>query len=193
MDRKGVCFLSNYHDPCEMTIINRRQKDGSLLQVDCPVMSSDSNKYMGFVDNADRLISTYKIDRKSKKWWHRLFWHFIKLTVINSFIIFTKINNDNSVILKKFRLLLVDQLVSNKLPTKKGRKRQFAVVDSQKLQVSIEKRRSQSSYMPTHIEKPRRCALCNTKSNQRTRWICNTCNVPLCLQADRKFFLNYHS
>jgi len=47
MDKKGVCFLSNYHDPCEMTIVNRRQKDGSLLQVDCPVMSSDCNKYSG--------------------------------------------------------------------------------------------------------------------------------------------------
>jgi len=149
---------------------------------------------MGFVDNADRLISTYKIDRKSKKWWHRLFWHFIDVTVTNSFIIFTKINNDNFVTLKKFRLLLVDQIVSHKLPTKKGKKRQSAVVGSQKPQVSIEKRRSQSAHMPIHIEKPRRCALCSTKSNQRrTRWICNTCNVPLCLQADGNCFLNYHS
>jgi len=77
---------------------------------------------MSFVDNADRLISTYKKDRKSKKWWHRLFWYFIDLTVTNSFIIFTKINNDNSVTLKKFKLLLVDQLVSHKLPTKKREK-----------------------------------------------------------------------
>jgi len=45
MDKKGVCFLSNYHDPCEITTVNRRQKNGSLLQVDCPVMSSDYNKY----------------------------------------------------------------------------------------------------------------------------------------------------
>jgi len=52
MDKKGVCFLTNYRDACEMTTINWRQKDGSLLQVDCPVMSSDYNKYMGFVDNA---------------------------------------------------------------------------------------------------------------------------------------------
>jgi len=64
-------------------------------------MSSDYNKYMGFVDNVDHLISMYKIDRKFKKWWHRLFWHFIDVTVTNSFITFTKINNDNSVTLKK--------------------------------------------------------------------------------------------
>ncbi|XP_018403038.1 PREDICTED: piggyBac transposable element-derived protein 3-like [Cyphomyrmex costatus] len=72
MDKKPVHFLSNYHDPCEMTTVSRKQKDGSLKFVDCPVMCSDYNKHMGYVDNADRLLSTYKIDRKSRKWWLRL-------------------------------------------------------------------------------------------------------------------------
>lgn len=30
MDKKPVYFLSNYHDPSEVTVVNRRQKDGSL-------------------------------------------------------------------------------------------------------------------------------------------------------------------
>ena len=194
MDKKGVHLLSNYHDPSEVTTVYRKQKGGMRVQVDCPIMGSDYNKYMGFVDNADRLLSTYNIDRKSEKCWHRLYWHFIDLTIGNSFIIFTKINNDSSVTLKKFRLFLVDQLVSHKIPIQKGRKRQPSLISRHKPQVPLEKRRSESAHIPAHIEDQRRIVICSTgKNNVRTRWICKTCNVPLCLQADRNYFLKYHS
>lgn len=77
MDKKPVYFLSNYHNPSEVTVVNRRQKDGSLRFVNNPVMCSDYNKHMGYVDHADRLLSCYKIDRKSKKWWFRIFGIFL--------------------------------------------------------------------------------------------------------------------
>lgn len=38
MDKKAVYFLSNYHDPSEATVVHRRQKDGSLLPIACPVV-----------------------------------------------------------------------------------------------------------------------------------------------------------
>ncbi|XP_043473627.1 piggyBac transposable element-derived protein 4-like [Leptopilina heterotoma] len=72
MDKKPVYFLSNYHDPSETTVVNRRQKNGSLLPINCPVVCADYNKHMGYVDHADRLVATYKIDRKSKRWWLRI-------------------------------------------------------------------------------------------------------------------------
>ena len=64
MDKKPVSFLSNYHDSSEMTVVNRRQKDGSVRSVSCPVMSSDYNHHMGYVDYSDRLVASYRIDRK---------------------------------------------------------------------------------------------------------------------------------
>ena len=66
MDKEPVHFLSNYHVALEVIAVNRGQKDGSLKCVNGPVISSDYNKHMGYVDYADRLISVYKIDRKSK-------------------------------------------------------------------------------------------------------------------------------
>lgn len=123
MDKKLVYFLSNYHDPSETTVVNRRQKDGSLQPVNCPVIASDYNKHMGYVNYSDRLIATYKIDRKSKRWWIRLFWHFIDLAVVNSFIIFKNQNAKDTLTLKEFRLQLVEQSVDNKQATPRGRKR----------------------------------------------------------------------
>jgi len=103
---------------------------------------------MGYVDNADRLLSMYKIDCKSKKWWLRLFWHFIDLTVVNSFIIYDKKDNEKSLTLKKFRLSFVNELVGHKIPTPKERKRQSTIVGPQ---VAVEKRRFELSHMPVHI------------------------------------------
>lgn len=74
MGMKAVQFLSNYHDPSGKTLVQRTQKDGSSKDVDAPVICADYNRYMDFVDNSDQLISTYRIDRKYKKWWHRIFW-----------------------------------------------------------------------------------------------------------------------
>jgi hypothetical protein len=42
---------------------------------------------MNFVDNFDHLKGDYSCDRKSKKWWHRLFFHFIDMCVVNALMI----------------------------------------------------------------------------------------------------------
>lgn len=195
MDKKAVYFLSNYHDPSEATVVHRRQKDGSLLPIACPMVCADYNQHMGYVDYSDRLLSTYKIDRKSKKWWVRLFWYFVDLTIINSFIIYKEKNLQPSLTLKKFRLRLTEQLVGHKLSSLKGRKRVDSERDisSRKPQVNLEKRQSQSSHMPVYITSKRRCVQCSTNNNQvRCQWICKTCNVPLCLSSTKNCFLSYH-
>ena len=87
VDKKPVQFLSNFHDPSALSEVERRQKDGSLKTIACPQMAKDYNGYMGCVDKSDQMKSFYEITRKSKKWWHRLLWHFIDVTLVKSFII----------------------------------------------------------------------------------------------------------
>ena len=43
---------------------------------------------MGGVDRSDRLVRTYSVSRKSKKWWLRLFYYFLDMSVANSFILY---------------------------------------------------------------------------------------------------------
>ena len=122
---------------------------------------------MGFVDNSDHFISTYKIDRKSKKWWYRIFWHFLDFCVVNSFIIYQKKKIEPSMSSKQYRLTLVELLVGHKLPISRGRKRTATVSYASKAQVSVEKRRSESSHLPVYIESKRRCAHCSTNDDER--------------------------
>ena len=72
-DNRSVQFLSNFHDPSVITTVGRRQENGTMINYNCLQATKDYNCYMGAVDKADQLKSTYEISRKSMKWWHRLF------------------------------------------------------------------------------------------------------------------------
>lgn len=65
-DSKPVCFASNFHGT-DVTVVTRKQKDGTSINVSCPVVVADYNKHMGGLDHADRLRSVYGLDRRSKK------------------------------------------------------------------------------------------------------------------------------
>ena len=74
-------------------------------------MAKDYNGYMGGVEKSDQMKSFYEITRKSKKWWYRLLWHFIDVTLVNFFIIFKLLNPNKDLKLKDFRLSVVDELI----------------------------------------------------------------------------------
>lgn len=165
MDKKPIYFLSNYHDPRETVSVNRKQKDSTLKPISCPVMASDYNKHMGYVDKADHLLSTYNIDRKSKKWWHRILFYFLDAIVVNAYILYKEKRLNQTLTSKEFRLQLVDELVGHKLPSSTGKKCKLSTISSYKPKVSEEKRKSQSAHMPEIIASPRHCTHCSTKDD----------------------------
>ena len=46
---------------------------------------------MGGVDKADMMRTLYGYKRKSVKWWHRLFWGMIDMTVVNAHVIIQEV------------------------------------------------------------------------------------------------------
>ena len=69
---------------------------------------------MGCVDKADMLRSLYTIDRKAKRSWLRLFWYFVDVSIVNSFILYTLSNTGRSLKLKEFRRKVVTGLVGTR-------------------------------------------------------------------------------
>jgi Transposase IS4 len=94
--------------------------DGDL-EVPCPNIVSYYNRYMGGVDLVDQLKGYYGIDRKSKRWWIRLFFHFVDLAVTNAYILYIHSYRNythppmvyNPVDQLMFRCQLIDQLVNH--------------------------------------------------------------------------------
>lgn len=154
-------------------------------------MIKDYNKSMGFVDKADMIKTTYEVDRKRKKWWLRLLWHFVDVAIVNSFIIFEmRLNKPNTLDLKMFRISVVCGLVGSKSENPiKGRPNNELVVSNFKPKISKEKNWEQVAHMPLHGTS-RRCALCGTRADQhRTRWYCSSCHVGLCLNGKNNCFV----
>lgn len=177
MDRKPVHFLSNYADPTDIREANRKRKDGTSDKINCPLMVVDYNKNMGYVDKLDMLKSIYEIDRKSKKWWHRIFWYLLDISLVNSYVLFKKNSNfidmGKNLNLKEFKLAVSLGLMGADANTPK-RGRPFTPKHNLfKVNVPQEIRYDSCSHMPTHGTS-RRCAFCSTTSEpHRTRWMCS--------------------
>lgn len=121
-DNRCIQFLSNYHDPDHISTCSRKTKDRSKIIIQCPQAVKDYNQHMGYIDHADMLKSCYQINRKSRKWWHRIFFHFVDVAVCNSFILFKQENQGAKMVLKEYRLAIVAGLVGLPTQEKRGRK-----------------------------------------------------------------------
>ncbi|CAH1974499.1 unnamed protein product [Acanthoscelides obtectus] len=193
-DKRVVAMASNFHMPGIIETVERKKKDGERETIACPVIIKNYNANMGYVDKADILKSTYELDRKSRKWWHRIMWHFVDVTIVNAYILYTERCKEKSLDLKSFRLSVATGLVgaASKNP-RRGRPSTEMPPNKFKANIPLEKRTDQAAHMPKHSSS-RRCAFCSTKAEQhRTRWSCSTCNVGLCLTDQKNCFEKYHS
>lgn len=106
-------YVQKMHDPSWKTIVLRKNKDGTSTEISMPVMIRDYNKHMGSVDKADQMKSYYELDRKSKKFYSRIFFHFLDVTIVNSLVV----SKNSELTLKSFKIRVIEGLVG-KVTTK---------------------------------------------------------------------------
>lgn len=194
IDKRAVTALSNFHDPNKFAKVKQRQIDGSVKDIDKPDIIHDYNMHMNNVDKLDQLKKYYELDRKSRKWWHRIFFHFLDVAVVNAFIISK--SSGYQLPLKDFKLDIISVLCQSgsNIPTtsaKTSKKKPKVRVNKHKPYVDPNTRAS-SSHQPVRTT-IRRCAKCSIAGHQRrTQWMCSTCNVPLCLSKSKSCFSDFH-
>lgn len=196
-DKKSVHLISNFHNPADVTEVTRTCKDGSKEVVPCPVALKEYNEHMNSVDKLDQLKKYYEIDRKSRKWWHRIFFHFMDVSVVNAYILKSKLGPCQP--LKKFKLNIIEALTSQRLlelplGNRRGRPSTSTPIQIKKHKphVPAEIRLQKAAHQPCRSTL-RRCAKCSVSGHQRrTKWLCDTCKVPLCLGPNKTCFSEYH-
>ncbi|KAF2905518.1 hypothetical protein ILUMI_00658 [Ignelater luminosus] len=78
-DDKVVTLLSTFAGSQPLHAVTRYFKsDQTRRQIDYPNIVRVYNKHMGRVDLIDLLIGLYRVYIRSKKWYHRLFFHMIR-------------------------------------------------------------------------------------------------------------------
>lgn len=162
------------------------------------------NLGMGGIDRFDHLMAFYRISTKSSKWYKRVLYHFIDLSLINSFILYKL---DKEMPLFRYKLdvalaLMYGERFGEPLS------RSALVLGSQNPQVAENGdlvagpdppdavRFDGMGHFPSNVAK--RGRLCKLKSCQadrklRSTFWCQKCRVYLCLKKDRNCFLVYHT
>ncbi|XP_067099761.1 piggyBac transposable element-derived protein 4-like isoform X1 [Osmerus mordax] len=204
-DTRAVTCLSNFHSANDATETTRFVKNGgnwTKVVSPQPIVISDYNKNMGGVDRSDQMIKAYDVLQKTHKWWKTLFFHFIDIAVVNSFILFKEWQIVNAKPRDKSRLMNLTQI-----DFRENLARQLGGID---IQASFPLRSPKrvvppsppssvhTAHVPTLEESPRRCWLCyrKRKAENKTRVVCSApeCNGKrLCLVRDRNCFQSWHS
>ena len=90
-DKNIVHCLSTLHG-CESTDLVKRwsSSEKKHIQVARPNVIMAYNKYMGGVDLIDMLVSLYRINIRSKKYYMKIIFHLIDLSIVNSWLLYRR-------------------------------------------------------------------------------------------------------
>ena len=88
----GAMQLTSTHSATEPVATVQRwgKKSRSYISVTCPAIAGEYNQFMGGVDLFDMLMSLYRIDHRSKKWYRRIFYWSIHLGTVNGWLIYRR-------------------------------------------------------------------------------------------------------
>lgn len=175
-------MLSNCHD-FKIGTTERTQKDGCKKTFDCPEAIVFYNKFMGGVDKSDQYSTYYQVDRKSNKWWKRMFNRLLLITVSNAWILHKKFK-EKEMSLIDFLIPLSEEVMElGKIGTNYQRKL-GAGRPSKRLKLM-----GNVGHQPIRGQTKRRCAFCTEKKKQsRSFYTCSSCETPLCVDC----FAPYH-
>ena len=199
-DRRPVYIISTIHPPdnngapCSVL---RRSRGGPREEIPCPPAQLDYQDYMGGVDLADQISTSFSVIRKSKKAWKKLFYYGLEVCLLNSFIVHKSVV-EKPLDFLHYRLAIVRYLTEGQCFRKKaGRPPSRPLTDA-------DSRRLNGQYHSIAVEDKRRyCVVCakyasieglSTNSISKTNTVCTTCDrKPLCVLAKRNCWQKWHT
>ncbi|KAF2356214.1 PiggyBac transposable element-derived protein [Trinorchestia longiramus] len=153
-----------------------KQKDGTKADVPCPDSIALYNRIMGGVDLSDEKGKLYDFNRKSIKWWKKVFYRLLLFTVVNAWILYQEVNH-LKIPLLDFMVPLAEKLIAcgDKMSAikKKSAGRRSSALSSL---VNI------SDHLPFEGDTRRCCFHCarEHQKDKRTKTLCTACQIPLC-------------
>ena len=159
IDRKIVTFLSTEHDVglLDTGNVNPRTKEPIIK----PKVMHEYNKHMGGVDPNDQLAKYSAFNRRTCKWWKKVFFRLLNLSMVNAYVLFREWKKSTGKDVKNlrqvnFRKKVIRSIIDEKLKKKVNNRR------------SLEHRRLIDTHFPspllseaTQRKIQRHCVVCN--------------------------------
>jgi hypothetical protein len=187
-DKQPVRLLSTCCKPEGTDSVKRRRRNQDSIELTCPPALKLYTRYMGGVDRSDRMVRTYSVSRRSKKWWFRLFYYLVDTAVANSFVLYHNSPNHPKITeleyIKKLSLALIGTF------SKEGKVQPHP--QRKKTKGSAPPRLTAGNHWPLKTTNMRKCQQCARSGSKgpRTVYTCEACKVHLCID---KCFKRYHT
>jgi len=174
MDNKLILIVSNFLN--SSNTLNRfrwDKKEMKFVKKKYPEVIKTYSNLMKGVDIGNQLISYYELRHKTYKWWKRILFHLIDISIVNSFIIYKKVRDDKTITQKQFRLDII-RAISYK----------YGIIPIFKPLV-----KTKTMHLIKRAEKRGSCTHCSKTKNFITArtptslYICPDCNVHLCVEC----------
>lgn len=205
-DNKQVVLTSTYvgAEPAEKAD-RYDKKEKRKIQINCPKLVKEYNIHMGGVDLMDAHLGRYRIHLKSRKWYMRIFYHLLDLTIINAWILYKQVNIKKNVPKKdimdlaSFRSELADTLCKYSSPIPRGRPSSSSL---QEPPAKLRKGKPCQVLPPSdvirdgigheQIRTPDRQRCMFPSCNLKTVTMCSKCKVHLCAKKSKNCFNEIH-
>ena len=204
-DNKCVQVCSNYSDPSSISTVKRWDKNQQKkVDINCPNTVKEYNESMGGVDLADMLISLYRTNIKTRRWYLKVLFHCVDISKVNAWLLYRryanqlKVPENQQTKLLEFICTIAESLVRSGKTTKDvGRPKKRRASDTpspaprkQPTAMPCEDVRYDNvSHWPEFREKKNKCRQCKTNFS---RVYCKKCNLCLCLNNSRNCFYYFH-
>lgn len=187
MDRREVYMLTTFHNNI-LSATEKNNKNGEpIFKPECVLKYNQS---MGSVDKTDMLLSSIECVRKTIKWYKKVYFHLIDLSLLNSYSVYSTING-KKIPLAQFQLDLIKQIVEKYKTVQTSKRGRPTSTTTGPLR--LVSRHFPSDVPPTTSGKfgRRKCVVCKiNKKRTDTRYMCKICDVGLC---PTHCFENFHT
>ncbi|CAK9810683.1 PiggyBac transposable element-derived protein 3 [Anthophora plagiata] len=208
-DNKAVHLMSTFCEIEPIDIVKRWDKKmKKIIDVQRPNVVKMYNQHMGGVDLVDSLIALYRIKIRSRKWYHRIMFHLLDLTVVNAWLLYKRDCSSHSVspgrqsALLKFKTDIASCLVQEHKGTREKRGRPASTDVDKHLQEKIKRRpnvilpvqnvrKDEVAHWPMFSDNRGRCKKPECKGVPKIK--CSKCNVHLCLTPSANCFVEFHA
>lgn len=117
-DKREVMYITSQYENIFEIFVNKRG-----VEIQKPQAILEYNKYMSGIDHQDQLLSYYPCERKTIRWYKKLFIHTVQLLMLNAMKLYNGYSGDKKMQLYDFRLCIINGLLPIKPPLEIPNKR----------------------------------------------------------------------
>ncbi|KAJ8963507.1 hypothetical protein NQ314_005586 [Rhamnusium bicolor] len=208
-DNKIVSLLSTFAGQQPMSTVKRYDKvSKTSKEISCPYVIKEYNRHMGGVDLIDSFIARHKICIKSKKWYIRLFYHLLDMTVSNAWMLYRRISavKRGTISMPEMSLFEFKQEVAvclcqvgQSIGVKRGRPSQTSVEEM----IATKKRNGPTQHVPpsdVRLDQVSHWRIWSTRNRCKfpkctgySQVSCDKCGVTLCFNKTNNCFRKFHN